>query len=563
MQRRLHSTRCKFLCMSATLGAMVSVSHAQVDLSDQPVSTSRPRLANIALTPSVEFPTAINSTHTDFSFNPLKDYAGYFDINKCYSYDSAKGYFKPAALASINKSGSGAITQRTCSNKWSGNLLNYATMQTIDIFRLAMTGGSRWVDGTVNYDLPINSADTANLANPITVLRRAFHSSQGGSNNFRGKILPKSLGISNYVSTGDLGTLNTNQTLGFFSRTNSAGFGFSFKVANLNDTTPNNDPAKIPATTVTFNSAVEVCNTSVGLESNCVKYKVGNNEIYKPEGLLQRYKSDFRFSVFSYYNRRFQTGSSAPYQDGGVMRAPMKYVDTEVSDTGAFISNPDAVFATASGVSNSGIFNYINLFGYAAGSYRTYDSVSELYAEALRYFQGASGPSPTSIVSNPTNDELEGFPAVLNWTPYPAIKNYCDQNFFVGIGDVNTHSDRHMTGGPIPLTAAEPTTAAIDVGFNVPGLTDSIGAHEGMGNLGQVSGAGGDGTGYDFNTLKSGTQNPGGSNNSFYMAGLAYWANTNDVNPNIQRVQTVKTYWVDILEFGAYKHRNIYWLAAK
>lgn len=540
---------------------------AQTNLADQPLSTSKAKLANIALTPSVEFPTAISNAHPDIYFNPSKIYVGYFDPYKCYKYNttpaSAARYFTPVADVA-NK----LLPQ--CSGAWSGNLLNYATMQTIDIFRWAMTGGSRWVEGSVNYDRPYDSSDnTASLV----VLRRAYHNTQGQSNNFYVKVLRNTVtgGISAYVDTSSLSGLSTSQTLGFTSRPRNSGtaLGSTFRVANLNNSSPDREPNNFPTTYVQFNAAAEVCkfNASLlnnGLEPNCTKYKsLAGLVSYKPEGLMQQYKKDFRFSVFAYYNRSYQNGSSGAPQDGAPMRAPMKFIDVELTDMGAYIKNPDTTVAAASGVANSGAMNYLNLFGFESQTYKHYDNVSEMYAEAIRYFRGESAPSATTIVASPSQFELDYFPAVNTWSNWPAIKNWCDQNFIVGIGDVNTHADRHIYAGPSPSSSWEPSTASINAGVDAVAWTKAVGDAEGMSGLESRRNINGNGTGYDFNAGSTITPSSCCNDNGFYMAGLAYFANTNDVNPNIKNTQTVQTYWVDVLEYGVYKHKNQYWLAAK
>ena len=59
------------------------------------------------------------------------------------------------------------------------------------------------------------------------------------------------------------------------------------------------------------------------------------------------------------------------------------------------------------------------------------------------------------------------------------------------------------------------------------------------------------------------------SSGSYLIAGLAYDANTKDIrpdnasSPNTIGKQTVQTYWLDVLEFGAYVNNNQYYLAAK
>jgi type IV pilus assembly protein PilY1 len=56
-----------------------------------------------------------------------------------------------------------------------------------------------------------------------------------------------------------------------------------------------------------------------------------------------------------------------------------------------------------------------------------------------------------------------------------------------------------------------------------------------------------------------------GRNNSAYLAGLAYFARTTDIRPDIPGTQTVSTYWVDVREAQTVEPpvRNQYYLATK
>ncbi|MFN3333381.1 MAG: pilus assembly protein PilY, partial [Caldilinea sp.] len=81
----------------------------------------------------------------------------------------------------------------------------------------------------------------------------------------------------------------------------------------------------------TYEVKVKVCDPAKGLEANCKAY--GN--VYKPEGLIQRYADKMRFGVFAYTNDISQT------RDGGVLRAPMHYVgDKQMNNEGQLIDNP-------------------------------------------------------------------------------------------------------------------------------------------------------------------------------------------------------------------------------
>src|SRR6185437_710034 len=98
-----------------------------------------------------------------------QQYVGYFDAAKCYTYQfnagtPASSYFKTTNI------GAGA-NGHDCSGtagQWSGNFMNWATMQTIDPFRWALTGGYRAVDTTTQ-----------------TILEKAWApASQGAISNF-------------------------------------------------------------------------------------------------------------------------------------------------------------------------------------------------------------------------------------------------------------------------------------------------------------------------------------------------------------------------------------------
>ena len=108
-----------------------------------------------------EYPTANTAAYqgsNDYSVD--EDYLGIFDPAKCYSYGGSGAWFSPAAAA----------TNHVCSGTWSGNFLNWASMTGLDEFRLAMTGGNRYIDTTAQ-----------------TVLQRAYQSGQGGTGNFAQK----------------------------------------------------------------------------------------------------------------------------------------------------------------------------------------------------------------------------------------------------------------------------------------------------------------------------------------------------------------------------------------
>lgn len=63
-------------------------------------------------------------------------YFGYFDSFKCYVYHDGDGRFVPVAVA----------PDKTCSDAWSGDFLNYLTTSRIDALRKVLYGGQRVLD---------------------------------------------------------------------------------------------------------------------------------------------------------------------------------------------------------------------------------------------------------------------------------------------------------------------------------------------------------------------------------------------------------------------------------
>ncbi|HEY9106945.1 MAG TPA: pilus assembly protein, partial [Roseateles sp.] len=148
--------------LAACLIAVAAAAGAQVPLADQPVFSAVNVPGNLALALSVEYPTAISVAYPVRTYSSGNTYIGYFDPAKCYDYRYTDGvgldnYFYPV----------GRTTTHTCSGKWSGNYLNWASMQTIDPFRWALTGGYRVIDTP-----------------SLTVLEKAWGTDQGNGTNF-------------------------------------------------------------------------------------------------------------------------------------------------------------------------------------------------------------------------------------------------------------------------------------------------------------------------------------------------------------------------------------------
>jgi type IV pilus assembly protein PilY1 len=497
------------------------MSWAETDLADKPLLTGNSVQGNVAITISAEFPTAVGSSYRG-TYNNANDYIGYFDNKKCYSYhghatNSELRYFEPV----------GAANNHQCTDLWSGNFLNYALTQTIDPLRKALTGGHRSVDTTA-----------------MTVLEKAYGSVVGSGTNSP-SILDDARSYTpfpwNFVNVR-IGALGKKFRITRSGNLSTAG-------TEIGTATNPSIPANVDnADVYEFYARAQVCVAGM-LEDNCTQY--GSN--YKPTGLIQKNAKKLNFAALGYLNH------SSRQRDGGVLRAEMRPLGPLVANpgsvdttnpnpewnasTGVFYTNPQPDAANASGVTNSGVINYLNKFGLTASSYKTYDPVSELVYTASRYYRNKG--NVTSYTDNLTAEQIDGFPVITDWDD--PVKYSCQANFIIGIGDTNTWDDANLPGstsrgGSEPAIPPEVTAdlgnddmsaaaTAIVNNFNVATATNRVGDIQGTPN--PLS---------NFNT--------GANSARYYMAGIAYDLHTRDMRPDFSGKQTVTTYWLDVLESG-------------
>ncbi len=468
-------------------------------------------------------------------------YIGYFDSKKCYQYNSTASpeYFYPTGAAN---------SDHECSGAYSGNFMNWASMTAMDMFIWTMTGGNRISD---------TSSETI-------VKRAKKHSSSSW-------FPPKRISSSDNVTPSTV-TPWTNSTVYIENTADGIQFGSSSGSSNLEAASLN----------------IKVCDSSVGLESNCIEYTDGST-YYKPEGLIQRNADSMRFAVTSYSLDGDNT------RDGGILRANMKYVGqtkpdgsggtasntaAEITAGGLLVSNPNPSDATASGVSNSGVINYINKFSHEGAGYKSLDPASELYYESLRYFKNL-GRTP-EYADGLTVAEKGGFPAITSWED--PIQYSCQKNFIVGINDANPWLDKRLPGTHFTSASfsghtllagdyGEPSNADSDI--DVTALTNKVGELEGLKNTSQcvgcVSGtcdlAKSNKTIPDLGEVMGTCPSPQ-KENSYYIAGLAYYANTTDLRTEsgMSGTQSVSTFMIDTQEYSddpLTGQMNMLWLAGK
>jgi type IV pilus assembly protein PilY1 len=263
--------------------------------------------------------------------------------------------------------------------------------------------------------------------------------------------------------------------------------------------------------------------------------------------------------------------------------------NAEINADGSFVDDPEGNAASFGG-KYSGFINYLNKFGTAvqlnpptgslggAGEYKRYDTMAEMYYEAIRYYQNLTPTpqtyGPTSGVAYP--NQINGYFPMLSGTTWPAdpIVQQCANNYIVNIADTDTWDDVYLPGyAGVPAQNSggyanyldhphvfRPTSRAAD-GRGTALLdahlwTQKIGALEyGTTSLTsndvrpQMYNSNNSSYPVNANTIQdvfTGSQDTA----TYFSAGAAYWANTNDIRPDLpalanNAIHSIKTISVD------------------
>ncbi|AIF47399.1 pilus assembly protein [Dyella japonica] len=612
-RHRFNRRRHSFLATCAL--TLVSGASAATTLSDIPVGTASSVPANLIMTLSVEYPTGTVAAYkgtTDFSTSLT--YLGYFDNTKCYDYKTDTTNNNAQYFVPVGNISSGSCVDSSNVAHWSGAMLNWATMTALDEFRQALTGGNR--------ALPSPGTATNGDTTSLTVLLRSKLNSQSSSGNFPDKQIGSVPNVAVTTVIGDTTFSNTSLVYIRNYKQNS-----QFEISdNSGFQTQWTDSSGQSHTglVVTYNAAVQVCKANM-LESNCnanPKNTYPNSGKYnKPEGLIQQNYQRIRVGAAAYL---YQKGNTAP--GNGVIRAlardngPDTYNGTGARGyapcsatnqnpnsewdcmTGVFSTNPypDSAGNLAPGggaATTSGAINYLNKFGYNNG-YEQYDNIGDLYWAALAYLMHVPLDTGYTSAATASNTMDVNFPMYTGTSLNDPVKYSCQANAIVTIGDSHTWWDTYVPSTGSPPAASSP---------NQSPLTPVNGADAGLyatklGNLPLVEST-------PATTMASvytaaaklstavslgNVSEPNGTTDATYnMAGLAYFAHTQDIRPAptaagttdpLPGKQTVDTYTVDVLEPGGYDGNsngsaiynpgafkttsggpgpNVYWLAAK
>ena len=512
----------------------------------------------------------------DVTYKDSITYFGYFDSNKCYSYVSANHRFEPQALAS-------GANGHYCSSQWSGNFLNWATMARIDILRAVLYGGRRDIDQSGGITVLSRTTLTPDSHSWVKVYTGADISQlTPASGTNQTAITICNTNTTNTGSQANWSLMNFywgNVANGPATPANTGGQYYPYAAAldggvqctKQYNTGPNAGPA-LPTANGSYYVNVLVCNSAVGLESNCLQYGTS----YKPTGVMQTLGLNPITNAPRMYFA-LMTGSYNLNQSGGVLRSNFTDMTHEINTADGTINTSSSKIIKAIDLLQLIDYDYsgdtwaTNGCGLSAtfsqGSCRNWGNpMSEMYYEALRYLMGKSGPTTqfTSSTPDPTsvfNAELysssaTSLPFASSWVnPYsPTGGNYppCSKPFILMLSDVYTSWDSdQLPGSYWPTTISTSDTPSVQTLIknstmnSLEGISSAFVGQFGATNTGNCSQEPSSGTGFDFSQARGLCSEEPTKQGSYYMAGMAWWAHTTGIaNSSVSNNLLVNTYAV-------------------
>ncbi len=546
--------------LSAALALPASAVSPEVKIANGPLFSGRGNVhPNVLLSLSVEFPTVGVAYRGDGgTYNRTIEYVGYFNSSKCYVYNGGNRNLTDTGYFIVHKNAD-ATTHECGGDSFSGNFMNWAASSAIDMLRYALTGGDRIID-TPNETVLQRAALRDNVKDNFYAHATYFPR--------RKVVAGGDVSSPNQVTPFNTDTLYVVSCLNRILFSDSSSGLMGNKEADSKEAsrycTSTHDGLAAPAANAVdkklgeYLVRVKVCDGNEGAERTDLCQKYGSR--YKPVGELQRKSDKLRVAAMGYLL------DDAENRYGGVLRAPMKYVGAKKLDapafleavndkaewdpeTGVFYRNPESPSDRDSKTAKSGVVNYLNQFG-RSGNYKRYDPLGELYYEGIRYLQGkAATPDAAAGITDAMKD---GFPVVDTWSD-PVIAS-CQRNYILTIADVNTHWDRYVPGndrtsyGPgndahDNVRGADPVVAGKTPALDVKTWTKMVGDMETDAG-GRYANPAKNSSLADLHAKDTGS----GGHGTYYMAGLAYWANTNDIR--VDKPTRVKTFAIDVDEGG-------------
>lgn len=425
----------------------------------------------------------------DTGFTPYIEYEGYFNPRKCYTYQSSQ--FEATAAATTETvvvtypdATTASKTQYVCSNAWSGNLLNWASMTRVDILRKVMYGGYRSTDTE-----SLTVLERAHLPREVHAFAKVFDATSTAIMN---KFTP-------YSDQTAVSFCNLSNDGNSASKTSTnppvvqIGNGqWRLWAADASPQCGTGGAVKPAAIRETLNVRVKVCDDGGGVDTisgpgpKCKIYPKGAAK--KPIGMLQQY-GDADVSLSLKYG--LMTGSWAHGKSGGVLRKniggisnssgkyPNNYNCATAGDgfvsgstdeidfcNGLFVNNQGKARSATTAddlPATGGIVGTLNRLRIAGWNGSKYDGVcnspgvtsfnngncvdwgnpiSEMYLESLRYIQAgnatnklasdASAASPTAGFDGSDSSYISGLPQLTWKDPIPALE-WCAKSNIVMI----------------------------------------------------------------------------------------------------------------------------------
>ncbi|MGY8538769.1 pilus assembly protein PilY, partial [Paracidovorax citrulli] len=183
------------------MGTGSPVTTPPINLSSDPLYAVNVKdKPTMALALSVEFPTVgaqyvnVPDTNSDDSYANTKEYLGYYDAESCYRYNDAPTETPESGRTSADYKRFdpiGKATNRKCSDAFSGNFLNWATNSAVDMLRLALSGGDRYVDTstlTILQRAVLPNGDPTCMWNSNNFPAKRLAKDGGGANSYWGAV---------------------------------------------------------------------------------------------------------------------------------------------------------------------------------------------------------------------------------------------------------------------------------------------------------------------------------------------------------------------------------------
>lgn len=203
-----------------------------VNLANEPLyAATNVDKPTLALALSVEFPT-VGAQYTpggdsDNTYSNATEYLGYYDSESCYSYNNSPTETPASPLTTSDYKRFdriGAATNRTCADAFSGNFLNWASSSAIDMLRLALSGGDRYIDTpdlTILQRAVIPNGDPICMWNTQNFPAKRLLASGGGTGSYWGAVPTAMITQAN---GSDIWVANTLNRI-YFKAGNAAGGG--------------------------------------------------------------------------------------------------------------------------------------------------------------------------------------------------------------------------------------------------------------------------------------------------------------------------------------------------